>query len=477
MRIPRWVWLSALVCGALSLVSLVVLPSALVNDPNWWLVWARELPSGTISLVGQGNVSWKPLPVLVSAPFTAVSDAIGIHFWLWLSRACALGTMVLLYRLAARRGGMVGGLVAAALPFLILNWDQSLVGGASEPVLMVLILGAVEAGLAGRRHLALWLGVFAGIIRPEVSPLLGIYGVWLLRREGKRALIGLGAGVLVLAIGWFVLPGVLMGDPLQAATTTTVFPGPKHWIGGLFWIAIGWPQTFWWTLIPLAAGVFVAVRERDSLLLWLLGGAAIWTLTLVLLGAGGVAGMPRYTVPPMIVLCVVAGAGAGAIVMACRPTALKVCVAGVLFIALGWSCGLHARQIKLFFNLGRETQLAVDGAAAAVKAAGGKARLAGCEPLATHVHLGYPGPLGPRLGMNVRGRLKPASAPTVMIVGKFGGLRLDAAGKPPKPAGETGRRVLATVGDWSVVYVAGKTNCGGFTATSASGSHTGSSSP
>ncbi|MCX6390763.1 MAG: hypothetical protein NT122_09090 [Solirubrobacterales bacterium] len=149
------------------------------------------LPSGTIDLTGQDNVSWKPLPVLLTVPASAISQQIGIHFWLWVSRSCVLGTSVLLYRLASRRGGPVGGIVAALLPLLIQNWDQSMVGGASEPLLMVLILSAVEAALSNRRWLALWLAVLAGLVRPEVTPLLVIYGVWLLRRDRSRALVPL----------------------------------------------------------------------------------------------------------------------------------------------------------------------------------------------------------------------------------------------------------------------------------------------
>lgn len=465
VKVSRWVWIAVLACAIGGFVSLLIAPSALINDPNWWVVWAGDLPSGTIDLTGQGNVSWKPLPVLLTVPASAISQQIGIHFWLWVSRSCVLGTSVLLYRLASRRGGPVGGIVAALLPLLIQNWDQSMVGGASEPLLMVLILSAVEAALSNRRWLALWLGVLAGLVRPEVSPLLVIYGVWLLRRDRSRALVPLAAGVLVLAIGWFALPALLMGNGLQAAETTTVYPGPIPWIGELFRMAIGWTDTFWWTLVPLAAGLFVAVRERDRLLLWLIAGAGIWTLTLVAFSAGGVSGMPRYTVPPMIVLCVVAGAGAGAIYLACRPLALRVAVVVALIAALGLSINANADRIGLFFDLGHYQLLAVDEAAGVVRAAGGASRFKDCQPLGTNASLGYPGPLGPRLGLNVRSQLKPAKAPTILIVGAMPvGVRANAVGKPPGyPEGEVSRKLIARRGLWSVYYVAGKRDCRGFT--------------
>ncbi|MEI6663455.1 MAG: hypothetical protein WCL20_04040 [Actinomycetes bacterium] len=465
VKVSRWVWIAVLACAIGGFVSLLIAPSALINDPNWWVVWAGDLPSGTIDLTGQGNVSWKPLPVLLTVPASAISQQIGIHFWLWVSRSCVLGTSVLLYRLASRRGGPVGGIVAALLPLLIQNWDQSMVGGASEPLLMVLILSAVEAALSNRRWLALWLAVLAALVRPEVSPLLLIYGVWLLRRDRSRALVPLAAGVLVLAIGWFALPALLMGNGLQAAETTTVYPGPIPWIGELFRMAIGWTDTFWWTLVPLAAGLFVAVRERDRLLLWLIAGAGIWTLTLVAFSAGGVSGMPRYTVPPMIALCVVAGAGAGAIYLACRPLALRVAVVVALIAALGLSINANADRIGLFFDLGHYQLLAVDEAAGVVRAAGGASRFKDCQPLGTNASLGYPGPLGPRLGLNVRSQLKPAKAPTILIVGAMPvGVRANAVGKPPGyPEGEVSRKLIARRGLWSVYYVAGKRDCRGFT--------------
>jgi len=271
--------------------------------------------------------------------------------------------------------------------------------------------------------------------------------------------------VLVLAIGWFALPALLMGNGLQAAETTTVYPGPIPWIGELFRMAIGWTDTFWWTLVPLAAGVFVAVRERDRLLLWLIAGAGIWTLSLVAFSAGGVSGMPRYTVPPMIALCVVAGAGAGAIYLACRPLALRVAVVVALIAALGLSINANADRIGLFFDLGHYQLLAVDEAAGVVRAAGGASRFKDCQPLGTNASLGYPGPLGPRLGLNVRSQLKPAKAPTILIVGAMPvGVRANAVGKPPGyPEGEVSRKLIARRGLWSVYYVAGKRDCRGFT--------------
>lgn len=461
VRVPRWLWLGALASATGGLLSLLVSPSALINDPNSWLLWAGELPSGTISLAGQGNVSWKPLPVLLSVPFTAISAQTGIWVWLWISRSCVIATSLLLYRLASRRGGPFGGVVAALLPLLILTWDQAMVGGASEPLLMVLIFGAVEAGLADRRRLALALGLAAGLIRPEVTPLLAIWGVWMLREEGRSAIPPLAIGVAVLAVGWFALPWLLMGDALQAARTTTEFPRATPGVGDMFRIALGWTTTFWWTLAPLAIGVWVAVREHDRLLTCLIAGSAIWTLTLLVLGAGGVAGMPRYTVPPMVALCAVTGAGAGALVLWARPAAAQVVVGLVIAGALGWSLGDHFERIGAFFDLGHEQLLAVDRAEAAVIAAGGVERFRNCQPLQTNAYLGYPGALGPRLGLDVRGKLRPASAPTVLVVGDLSGLSRNAAGAPPAGIeGETGRRLLARRGAWSVYEVsAGARGC------------------
>ena len=55
--------------------------------------------------------------------------------------------------------------------------------GTSEPMLVGLALWAVDRHLDGRRGTAFVLGVGAALIRPEAWPFIGLYGLWLWRRE------------------------------------------------------------------------------------------------------------------------------------------------------------------------------------------------------------------------------------------------------------------------------------------------------
>ena len=66
MRAAAAVVAPPLVLAALSLL----LPWALAFDPLAWLVWGREI--GRLALDTTTGPSWKPFPVLFTAPFAAV---------------------------------------------------------------------------------------------------------------------------------------------------------------------------------------------------------------------------------------------------------------------------------------------------------------------------------------------------------------------------------------------------------------------
>ena len=55
--------------------------------------------------------------------------------------------------------------------------------GNSEPLMAALVLWAFERHLDGRRDHALYLGAGAALMRPEVWPFLGLYGLWLWFRD------------------------------------------------------------------------------------------------------------------------------------------------------------------------------------------------------------------------------------------------------------------------------------------------------
>ena len=60
---------AAVACVVLAALSLLV-PSAPTTDPWGWIIWGHELVYGGFSTVMGGAPSWKPLPVLFTAPLS-----------------------------------------------------------------------------------------------------------------------------------------------------------------------------------------------------------------------------------------------------------------------------------------------------------------------------------------------------------------------------------------------------------------------
>jgi hypothetical protein len=108
---------TAAFCIALALASLLA-PSAPTTDPWGWIVWGREALHLDLSTVVGGPPSWKPLPVLLTAPLALFGSA-APTLWLLVSRALGLLGLVFAYRLGRRLAGPAAGVVAAALPALV----------------------------------------------------------------------------------------------------------------------------------------------------------------------------------------------------------------------------------------------------------------------------------------------------------------------------------------------------------------------
>src|SRR5690348_15641346 len=103
----------ALLAGCFALAALSLLgPRDNTYDPTAWLVWGRELSH--FQLVTTLGPSWKPLPVLFTAPFALAGDHAAPLLWLVVARAGGLFALVLAFRLAARIAGPWAGVIAVA---------------------------------------------------------------------------------------------------------------------------------------------------------------------------------------------------------------------------------------------------------------------------------------------------------------------------------------------------------------------------
>lgn len=298
-----------LACVGLAVLSLA-LPSGLGYDPWAWLVWGRELLQGTFSTVG--GPSWKPLPVLVTAPASLLGDA-APHVWVVVARAGGLFAMVLCYRLAARFAGPVAG--AVAVTALVLSpdpearWLRHLSQANIDPLTAGLCLWAVERHLDQRGDHALILLGLAGLSRPEAWPFLLLYSVWWVWRDRSRWWLA-ATVVLVVPVLWFGGDWLGAGDPWIGAARAQVL---DESVGQRFQAALGRivgtvPAPVW---LSFAAATVLALRRADRQLLLLAAAAGVWMLEV---GAMAVllryAALSRFLQPAVAVICVLAGIGA-----------------------------------------------------------------------------------------------------------------------------------------------------------------------
>ena len=108
---------------------------------------------------------------------------------LWLIVARAGGLLALAGAARARRRGSPAASPASwPPPLMALStwWGFNTALGNSEGLLAAAVLWAVVAHLDGRHRAALALGTAAALLRPEVWPFLGLYGLWLWR-DDRRA--------------------------------------------------------------------------------------------------------------------------------------------------------------------------------------------------------------------------------------------------------------------------------------------------
>src|ERR1700742_4194138 len=177
---PRPWRLLLLACLALATLSLL-LPSVPTYDPWSWIIWGREILHG--DLVTTTGPSWKPLPVVFTTPFSLLGDTGAPLAWLAIARAGGILAFAMAYRLGARLAGPVAGVIAAAALFLADDFIFNFARGNSEGILVAVCLWALERHLDGRPKDAFALGLAAALLRPEVWPFIGLYGLYVLYRD------------------------------------------------------------------------------------------------------------------------------------------------------------------------------------------------------------------------------------------------------------------------------------------------------
>ena len=314
VAIRHGVALAVLGLAALSLLG----PSSPTYDPWAWIIWGREIAHLDLSTVD--GPSWKPLPVLLTTPF-ALFGSLAPDLWLLVARAGVIAGVVVLFRLGRRLGGLPAGFAAAA-PYALAWWTlRNGAMGSSEGLLVALTLAAVERHLDGRPRAAFLLGLGAALLRPEVWPFFGLYGLWLLWREPRlRTLVV--AGFAALPALWFLPEWWGSGDPLRAmhraqnprSNSPAFAEDPVRAVLDQFHLMI--TPVIWVGLAALGLAVlWRLVRRRGgpslaevAVVAAVLAGAGLWVLEVALMTSDGFSGNVRYLVMPAALVCLAAGA-------------------------------------------------------------------------------------------------------------------------------------------------------------------------
>jgi hypothetical protein len=334
-----------------------------------WMVWGRELAH--LDLATTGGPSFKPLPVLVTAPLGAIAPPI----WLAAMRACAFASLLLAYRLGARLAGPAAGAIAAVGLALSADLYRTALLGSAEPALIALTLGAVDRHFEGRRDWALVLIAVAGLIRPEAWVVIAAYGLYLWLREPRLRPLVAGAVVLPPAL-WLGLDWAGSGDPLHGgstATEATEGSAANASVPALEVIRRAIDAVIVPTLVLAAVAVVEAVRRRDRRVLALAVLAVAWIAIVAVMAEAGFTGTRRYLAAPAAVVCVVSGVGL-AWLLAAVPTGRSRIAAACAVAAISLAPALiRAREEARTLSVARSQADQLDELRGAVAKVGGRA--------------------------------------------------------------------------------------------------------
>ena len=378
-------------------------------DPYGWLVWGHQTLH--LNLDTNAAPSWKPLPYLFTVPY-ALAGHYEMRLWMLTAVSVSLAGCVfagrITYRLvnspAERRWAGIVAAVFAGLALLgIQNYAHYVLSAQSDPMIVSLVLGAIDCLLYKRPRAAFVLGVLASLGRPEAWPFLAALSLWIwLRVPRTRWLVA--GGWVALVLLWFGIPALTSRTPFVAASNA-MDSGRRLTSDQVFgtmgrFLALNELPV---ELAALLAAVLAVVR-RDLITLALVAGIVVWVVIEVAFALHGWPGLARYMFEAGGVLVVLAGVGVGRLLLDAprwpgMPGWVGPVLVGVLVLSLVPAAASHARVEHKDLREQRARTAEINDLSAVVRSLGGAARLAKCgEPL---TRLEYQTMLAYTLHMNV----------------------------------------------------------------------------
>jgi hypothetical protein len=381
----RLLVLACLAGAALSLLG----PDEPTYDPWSWIIWGREILH--LDLVTTMGPSWKPLPVLFTTPFALFGSA-APQLWVLVARAGGLLSLAMAYRLATRlaRSPLAGVLAAGSL-FLADQYVRNFAMANSEGLLVALCLWAVERHLDHRPRDAFVLLTAGALLRPELWPFWGLYGLWMAVRawpERTEALL-LVCAVVLVALLWFVPEYLGSGNLLRAAArareanpdSAAYAPDPFAEVFRRSELVLTFP-VYLGALIATAR----ALITRDVVRLALAAAAAALMITVAAMTQVGFAGNLRYVALPASIVCVLAGVGWVDVIRLGRRVGGLVVAALLAVVLLAWWSHWYRpgwTAVTTSWQYVEQESDADDDIPSAVAAAGGPAAIRRCGTVYT----------------------------------------------------------------------------------------------
>ncbi|MGI8903732.1 MAG: hypothetical protein ACR2IP_08785 [Solirubrobacteraceae bacterium] len=378
-------------------------------DPYGWLVWGRQTLTG--SLDTNAAPSWKPLSYLFTVPYALVGH---YQMWLWMitSAAVSLSGVVfagrIAYRLTGarpeRRYAAVLAAVFAGLALLGLrDYSHYVLSAQSDPMIVALCLGAIDAHLSGHPRWAFALGAVAGLGRPEVWVFLGLYAIWAWRAIPSMRWM-LAGGVALMLVLWFGIPALTSRSFFVAGTNALHSGRAPH--GNKVLITIDRFLDLHETALELAAlvSVAIAIWRRDRAILMLAAGILVWIAIEIAFALRGYPSLGRYMWEPAAAMIVLAAVAVGRLLADPphpSPAAGWIGIALVVVVVVSMlpAAASRARTERHDLSAQRARTAQLGRLAGIIARRGGAARLRTCgEPL---TRLEYQTVLAWQLGVNV----------------------------------------------------------------------------